>query len=256
MKKLISLFFIVFSLELFAIMNVAVIETGTKDGFNSDLELAIETDKGNTESLEYEINGFATYFFDSQYWLVDFNHQFEKNDDLRTKNRYYFHLRNVINIYQKMSDSNLNKIDFEYFGQIENDEFLFLKLRSLAGLGLRIKPLKKYKLFFGLSPMLVRESYFAKETNSKSAELFIRLNEYIFMEYNINKDFKVYFMSYFQPMIFDWSDFQSRNTFVLEFKFMKKFKIANKISFIYDSEPLENIKKYDFSQKTVFGMDF
>jgi len=248
LKKFFFLFFAFFYGYLFAIVDTEA----KSNGIYEDLEFSIESEKGNSDTLEYDFSSYTTYFLEKEYWLLDLSYNLEKANSINTKNKAYLHLRNVINFYEKKSDSALNKIDFEYFGQIENNEFQLLKIRALAGVGLRFKPIKNYEFFLGIGSMLMRETYLNDEKN----KIFGRINTYLAIENSLTEKIAIGYIGYYQPKINEFSDYESKHTFTLNVDISKNLKLQNKIIYIYDSNPVGHVRIYDLEQKTSLIFSF
>jgi len=250
MKKTLLAISLTFATSLFGIKAIDIVEIGEKDiGVYGSVDLGINFSKGNSEREKYSVSSSLQKFKKNAIWLFSGSYTFQqsKYDGIyhKTVNKAYLHSRHIMGISKTLN--------WEYFGQVESNEFQKLAFRGLFGIGARWKPFEK-KIYFGLSPMFVRESYLDTNIESKNS---VKSNFYVNMVCPINEKTDISYVLYFQPDILVPKDFDLIQTLQLENQITEKISLLIHFSYDYDSEPIDNsIKKYDFEQKTMLRYKF
>jgi Protein of unknown function, DUF481 len=164
---------------------------------------------------------------DSTHWYgsinIGFNVQRVKETVLDFKNNMQIEYKNQKHLVLSLSNYNLTKagskdlvnsafqhlrynyklkraISWEAYGQIQNNQVQKMRLRTLAGTGLRFRLLKskngENRVYFGTSIFYEKNLY-----EDGSLRYFTRLSNYLSMVYRPNKSIAFQNTSYFQPAI-------------------------------------------------------
>ncbi len=126
----------------------------------------------------------------------------------------------------------------EAFGQIQYNEQLLLKLRALAGSGIRIRVFKKGNNGAHLGVMYMYEH--DEESNNDIIHRDHRMSNYLTLGFQLNKHTKISSTTYYQPLFNNFSDFRLSTNSNLIFTLFKKFDFNINFSLIYDSRAPEN----------------
>jgi hypothetical protein len=246
-KYLLSLF----AIPLFAIKPISIYQIGEKDvGFYGDFDVSFLTLRGNTETETYSVSASLQRFNEASIWFLNGSHTFSQSLGETTADSTFAHLRNIREVVKDLKS--YGEIDWETFGQIEKDKFQKLASRTLLGSGLRFKPYEEYYIFFGVSPMYVKETYL-DNTNSEQS---FRGNFYVNFKRDLTELTSVSYTGYYQPKLGYSNDYDMTHSFLFKNRVTEELSIIFQISHDYDSHPIENVKRYDMEQKTSFTYEF
>jgi hypothetical protein len=252
-KQIVSIFLmaLLISPNLCAIRAINILKIGEKGiGLYGNFDISLNRTSGNSETENYKLGIFIENFHKKDLWLFNATHYFEQSSQIKTANKSYVHLRNIREMSKPSNSSGGS--DWEYFGQIEHNEFLRLEFRGLLGTGLRFKPFVDANFYLGAGPMLVRENY----SDGRESQTFGKLNIYINVKSAISDATSVSYVVYYQPNMDKMNNFELVQSFELENKISKKFSLVIKLSHDYDSNPVDAVEKYDFEQTTAFRYKF
>jgi len=244
MKKI--LFLLLFISYSFAIVSIAPKDIGEKEpGISGEVGLSVEINKGNTDTSSYLISGLIQIDKKESLSFAKISYEYGKSGGEKSKDRAFAHLRHLKKIDEKSV--------WEFFGQIQKDEFKDQKLRALIGAGKRYRFYNKNedKAYFGIGAFFETE----KIKDQKTKEYF-RGNFYISFKKRFNENVKMAFVSYYQPKLDEFSDFESINSLEFGIKLSQKLDLLIVSKYDYDSKPSSNIKKYDFTQKIGINYKF
>jgi hypothetical protein len=250
MKKLAYIFAIFGFSSLFGITAINIVEVGEKDnGVYGSVDLGTNFSKGNSERERYFVSASLQKFKTNGVWLFSGKYTFQqsKYDGTyhKTVNKSYLHTRHILG-YSK-------KVSWEYFGQIESNEFQKLAFRGLFGIGMRFRPFEK-KIYFGISPMFVRESYLDTGIASENS---VKGNFYVNMVCPISDKLDISYIAYLQPKLDMPKDFELKQTFELENQLTTHFSLIIRFSYDYDANPIDDtVSTYDFEQRTILRYKF
>ncbi len=241
-----------FSLSLYGITPINIVEVGEKKSGTYDgyFKFAFGSASGNNEYERYSVGSKFNLYFKKNAWLFNGSYSIQQSQGIRTRNNSFVHIRNIWEIYRKKQGIG---IDWEYFGQVETDEFRELNFRGLVGTGLRFKPIYDYKIYFGIGPMWVKETYLSHKEEDNEVW---RANIYFNIRFDVADKSAVSYVAYYQPEIEDGSNVDLKQSFEFESKITKSLSFVVNMSYDYDSNPISKVKKYDFSQTTSFKYNF
>lgn len=139
---------------------------------------------------------------------------------------------------------------WENYAQVQYNQLLDQKVRSLAGSGLRWKFIDKNNVrgFFGTSLFYEYEELRVEKTFSND----VRWSNYLswFLPYKKNLNFTG--TTYYQPLITNLSDFRFSGNYGLSVVVSKHFDLRFDWSIFYDSKPPVNVPNLVFSTSAGF----
>lgn len=126
---------------------------------------------------------------------------------------------------------------YELFGQAQYNEQANIKIRALAGTGLRFRLFgdKKNRMYLGLSYMYEYD----EEKNNEIAHHDSRMNSYVSMLISAGKFLKFSSTTYFQPLFKNFNDFRLSSESEAEFQITKKLMFTTTFSYAFDSRAPE-----------------
>lgn len=170
---------------------------------------------------------------------------------VRTEKKFsnfqYLHLRYSRNLNQKWS--------YEAFTQEQWDSVQDLDIRILLGTGMRyaFTNKDKHKTFFGLSAMYEYEKNSPDDV--EIIEQNARLSTYLSVGWAWD-NLSINHISYFQPLLTDWSDFRVNSETSLTVKLIKQFTFKNTFKLIYDASPPTDVRRLQFRFNSGLGWEF
>lgn len=244
MKKfLIFLAFITYS---FAIVSIEPKDIGDKaPGVSGDVGLSVEINRGNTDTSSYSVSGLVQIDKNHCLCFAKASYEYGKSGGEKNKDRAFLHLRHL----EKINDDNV----WEFFGQLQKDEFKDQKLRAILGTGERYRFYNKNdgKAYLGIGAFYEKEKIENHETKD-----YFRGNFYISFKKRFNENVKMAFVSYYQPKLDEFSDYESISSLEFSIKLSKKLDLLIISNYDYDSKPPSDIKKYDFTHKMGISYKF
>ncbi len=213
--------------------------------------------------------------FDTGFSLVDnkdilLNASFRPRVQYKTKRHYYLFLTDWY--YSKGADrvyANSGMAHFRYsfrlnrknaeksspwkwesYAQVQYNELLDQRLRTLLGSGLRVKALdrKGYRIFAGTST-------FYEYEDIQSSGLIIedlRGSNYLSWFINPTSTFSFTGVTYFQPLWREFKDYRFMGQYTLSFGLLKRMDFKLEFNTFYDSNPPVNVSNWIFS--STFGL--
>ena len=142
-------------------------------------------------------------------------------------------------------------LKLEAFTQIQQNAITKIQSRFLIGAGPRFKVIGKpvFKLYLGSLPMYEIE----KETGNPIVIYDWRCSNYISFTFLPNKQTELTSTTYFQPVLFNGSDYRLLNQSSLKVAASKKISIALNWNYQYDASPAAGVPTDTYSFST--GID-
>lgn len=237
---------------LFALVSIAPVEIGKKPGITTDIEVGLETKRGNTDQDNYKASVRVSYDNNTSSVIWgELSGEYGKSNGVENTNKAFSHIRYI----HSLSDN--ERLIYELFTQLENDEFRQINSRLLIGGGLRYKifnSTKNGKGFFGLGTF--SESIKYTNSNIDPSEDNIRVNSYLAYSVGFGNNSKFSCSIYYQPKINDFSDYVQTNKLELKVNLFKDLFLKFNASWDIDSKPPTGVNKSDFTQLTTFVISF
>jgi hypothetical protein len=164
----------------------------------------------------------------------------------------YVHTR--VNFYRK------NRMNFEVFSQLSDDNFRGLLPRWINGGALRYRIIDKEKTDFiiGLGAFLEFERWFHPTTDARVDVLFLKgtfnvVYRHTFTD-NFNLNGVVFYQSGYDASLRDFRHRTSGNIHI-NTKITERFTLTNFFDFSYEDKPIVPITKFLFSYRVGIGLD-
>jgi hypothetical protein len=140
---------------------------------------------------------------------------------------------------------------WELFGQMQQDEFLRLRLRSLAGTGPRVRLFAdaEWSLYVGSAYMIEREEVSAGSSDGvgegRSATTAHRWSNYLALSYKASDLVTLTSTTYVQPRLDDFGDLRSLEEASLVINVSKRIATKLGCTLRYDRRPPTGVKPTD-----------
>jgi hypothetical protein len=215
-------------------------------GWSGDLGISVSASK-NTKSY-FTFNGHGHLQFKSHKNLflsiLDYNLVHAGNEDF--DNTGFGHLR----YNRKVSDL----FSFEAFTQFQFNEITKIELRSLNGLGFRLK-LSQYersKFYYGLAYMFEYEE--VKDVSFINKDH--RMSSYF--SFTLKPEETVVFSNttYIQPKLNEFRDYRLSNNTRLVFNITTHLKFVTQFNFLFDARPPEGVPRSSYEVKNGLNYRF
>jgi putative salt-induced outer membrane protein YdiY len=209
-------------------------------GFHNNIQFRLGLNAGNSEYLKLKSKFRLDYVADNYYTFGVIEYQRGLQADELFINKGFAHFR-YINTF-------LKSIRWEIFTQKEFNDFIRLRDRNLAGMGLRKSFMfmqKKHShinLHLGVGFMWENEEL---DLDPVTETNIIRSTNYVSANWKIDDRLQLIHINYFQFDVENPSDFRLLAESTLHFSITKAFHFQTSLEFRYDSEPPLFIKKYD-----------
>ena len=222
----------------YSFINVEPPVIGEKEGLDAEVSTGAKYSSGNTDSILVALAGKGEY--SEKEWLTYLiaSYTYGKSNDEKDTNDGLIHFRYVHNI------SNTS-YDYEFFLQTEFNEFQDLKERNVVGANIRKKldlPFDKIYIALGLF-----YSYMEPDTISILDPIYkrTRMNSYLSFLKNINENFSITYLGFYQPNVEDFSDFRINQILQLNASITDDLTLAFDINHQHNATPYHQIEKSD-----------
>ncbi len=249
MKKILLLLLIT-SQFLLALVSIVPVDIGDKPGLHGVVSSTLETKKGNTDKENYKFSTRVTYDSNTSYvtW-GELSRTYGESNGIEDVNKYYFHLRHIHAITQESFCS-------EIYLQTQEDIFKLIKVRSLAGAGIRYKIFEVFnggKGYLGLGGFYEHVNY--TDTVNPEEEN-VRFNAYFAYTIKLTEDSDLSYSLFYQPRYDRLHDYVTSHKVSMELLVYKALYLNFSASWDIDNEPAIGVKDSDFSQETTFVLKF
>lgn len=242
MKKLLFLS-LLFAQTLFALVSIAPTEVGDRPGLHGETELSLDTKKGNTDKENYKVSTTIVYD-EAREWVLwsEIAVEYGESSNIKDTNNAYSHIRYI-------HTTEIKNLNYEYFAQMQNNEFKSIINRTLLGAGARYKLFSIFdndKGYLGLGGFYEHIDYSTLDNSENQA----RYNIYFAYTITLDNKTKISYNLYYQPLIHDNNDYINTHAFELKTKIYENFSLKFKINYEKDSTPPIDVKVEDISQTT------
>lgn len=207
-------------------------------GFSGRLMASIEGKNGNTDKEEFSLSGKLNYQQSKNIWMVLFERDYGKANDLVNDDAVFWHGRLTHNYTARLAS--------EIFVQYEEDEFTRLQSRALLGAGLRFAlqkneadvQKKAFTFFYGLGAFREKEktdlvSYLESQYTS-------RLNLYYVYKHALSPQVMFSNTFYYQPAFQQFDDYRVLLNLALNVRLNSKLALQVDYQLRHDNQPPEN----------------
>lgn len=216
-----------------------------KDQFTAAIDIKVSGSTGNSNTSKTSINSQLTWIADKKINLIILGYQQGSNNDVRTVNKSFIHYRYIYQINQQF--------DWEFFTQLETNEFTRLSYRGLMGTGARYSIAKSetHHAYLGFGGFYSKEKIETKSgLTDDGVNEFYRANFYLLSKYKVNKTIGLSNVLYYQPRLNKFSDYRALLETKLDFKINQELSFRLSFDITHDSEPSQTIEKTDISYMT------
>ncbi len=209
-------------------------------GFHNNIQFRLGLNSGNSEYLKLKSKFRLDYTAKNFYTFGVAEYQRGLQADELFINKGFAHFRYIRNL--------VKTIRYELFTQKEFNDFILLKDRNLAGMGLRKSFLflkekqSHFKLHLGMGFMWENEK--VDLTTIIETNLF-RSTNYISASWKIDDRVQFIHINYIQFDVENPTDYRILAESTVLFSITKAFHFQASLEFRYDNEPPLSIKKYD-----------
>ncbi len=250
MFRYLLLFLTLFSNLLFAVVEIAPNEVGLRPGLSGTVQLAVNTQRGNTDKDEYDMGGLFSYDNNRSYvtWF-DFSYAYGQASGVENENKAYAHYRFLHTLYSPAWN-------WELYAQNEGDDFRNIQRRLLGGASIRWRFYESEafgRIYFGLGGYY---EYLRYTTVGDPRERNARVSSYLNYTKKLGADARFSVSSYFQPKADDWQDYYISNSASLFIYVYGSMYIKMTLLHKHDSRPAVGVEKSDLQQTTSLGWKF
>jgi hypothetical protein len=180
-------------------------------------------------------------------FLTDWN--YSKGDNQVFSNGGMIHFRYAYRLGKKRNNQK-SPWKWENYTQIQYNQLLDQRVRSLVGSGFRLKVIDKkgYRVFAGSSTFYEYEEIQSSNLINKD----LRWSNYLSWYINPKPNLSFTAVNYFQPLWNDFNDFRYMGQYSIFFSLIKRLDFRFEINAIYDSKPPFNVNNWIMSSS--FGV--
>jgi len=222
-----------------------------EQGLSGAVNLNASQRSGNTESSNIALNSQLQWNQEHHINLLVFGLDYGESNDQRNLKKSFIHLRHV----RHFSDN----LDYEFFGQLEENEFTRLSYRWLLGTGIKLPFAAgdRHIAYFGFGGFHEVEKITPLADSSEDEiSRTGRWNMYLLSRYKANSRVKFSNTLYFQPRMADTADQRVLLISLLSVKATDTISMQFSIEVSRDSQPPIGVKSTDSAIHTGFEFAF
>ena len=222
-----------------------------EQGVSGAVSFAASERSGNTESANVSLSSQLQWNQEDYINLLVLGFDYGEADNEKNLQKSFIHLRHI----RHFSES----LDYEFFGQVEENEFTRLTYRWLLGAGIRypFAESDRHIAYFGFGGF--HEAEKITPLNAGDEEEIHRTgrwNTYLLSRYKINSRVKFSNTVYFQPRMADTNDRRALLVSLLSVKATDSIAMKFSVEVSRDSQPPIGVKKTDTAIQTGFEYAF
>jgi len=222
-----------------------------QQGLSGAVNIKASQLSGNTESSNIALSSQLQWNQENYINLFVLGHEYGKSNNQRNLNKSFIHLRHV----RYFSDA----LDYEFFGQLEENEFTRLTYRGLLGAGVRLPFAAgdSHIAYFGLGGFHEVEKIASRaDSNEDGIHRTERWNLYLLSRYKSGNGVKFSNTIYYQPSMDDTSDRRALFVSLLSVKATDSIAMQFSIELSNDSKPPIGVENTDSTIRTGFEYVF
>lgn len=178
------------------------------------------------------------------YFLFLTDWYYSKGADRVYANTGMVHFRYAYRLQRKVATKK-SPWKWESYAQVQYNQMLDQRLRTLVGTGLRVKALDKkgYRIFAGTS------TFFEYEDIQSSTEIIqgYRWSNYISWYFNPKSTFSFSAVTYIQPLWSDFKDYRFMGQYAINFHVFKRTDFKFEVNNYFDSKPAKDVRNWMFN---------
>lgn len=212
-----------------------------QEGLVGKVALSANGNRGNVITNGVEISSLLRLNHGKETEILALNYKKAESRGVRNANKSYLHLRHRHALDEAWA--------LEGFGQVQQDEFANLKLRTLLGGGVRWSQEREvWHFHIGLGTFYEYEKL--RKSIAKSTSYVWRANAYITTDYLLNDHVKVHETVYFQPAWNAVADLRVLNDTSLKVSLTDQLALSLTLEVTYDARPPIGTVKTNVSYQT------
>lgn len=230
MKRLLCLFFVCTLHSVCAqIINIEDRRTSLKDsiGFGGSADIGFSMLQNTRQILTGKV-GVQLEFANKKHFLLAIGgYNALQADGQKLSNDGFAHLRYNYDLRTVWVG--------ELFGQMQYNELLRIRRRTLGGAGVRLKlrPLLGQRVYLGASYL-----YEVNELSNGLTLRYHRMNNYLSFHLKLPRESKFVSTTYYQPVITHFANARLATENTLQFKITQKLSFRTTFSLVFDGDPM------------------
>lgn len=220
-------------------------------GLSGSVNFQASSSSGNTKTRNASFNSQLQWNSARHINLLVLGYEYGQTNEIRNLHKSFIHGRHVWHYSESF--------DYEFYAQVEENEFTRLTYRGLVGTGLRFPfaDTDNHTAYFGLGGFREVEKI-APEDGSSGEEIQRtgRWNIYLMSRYRLADHVKFSNTLYWQPRMGDAADRRALFVSILDIKTGRQFSVQFSFESAYDSEPPAGVEKQDTQVKTGIAYSF
>ena len=220
-------------------------------GLSGSVNFKASERSGNTESKNVALGSQLQWNQEDYINLLVLGLDYGESDGEKNLKKSFIHLRHV----RRFSEN----LDYEFFGQIAENEFTRLTYRWLLGAGVRhpFAESDRHIAYFGFGGFHEVEKIAPlTDTGEEEINRTGRWNTYLLSRYKVNSRVKFSNTAYYQPRMADTADWRGLLVSLLSVKATDSIAMQFSIEVSRDSQPPIGVKKTDTAIQTGFEYAF
>lgn len=221
------------------------------EGFRSTLGVDVAVESGHTELFEIGTRARFDFRRGRHYTFATGEVRYGTQEGDPFRDRTFGHLRYNYQL--------LPRLVAEAFTQLQRRRFARLKLRTLAGGGLRIRYFDReaVKLFQGTTPMYEYENLDQSPTAGHPSTISTaRWSNYLDLKLQFSEEAHFNLTVYVQPRFDEWADVRVLNQATLTAHLTEDIRLTTELSLNYDSRPPDKVESLDLSLQNGIEVSF
>jgi len=223
----------------------------TRIGWSGNTEAAVELRAGNSEREAVKIGARADWFDGENTGFLVFGYDYGQSNSIKDADSVFLHGRFI--------DAYSANTAFEYFAQIEQNEFRRLSSREIAGAGIRFtlsQPEQRLQHTLAAGLFHADEEIDTLTPYPKDSESGVFGNFYWVMKYELNERSALVNTLYWQPALHGRDGFRMLDLFSFRVQIDGRLSLKVSATVDHDSHPPGGIEKTDSSLLTGLSYEF
>jgi putative salt-induced outer membrane protein YdiY len=236
-----------------AIVNIEDQKIEEKPGFTGEIAFSATGQSGNTEKSIVSVGTRLQWHRGTSTDIVVGNLDRGETSGVTDTDKKFLHARHISYLKERLA--------WEIFGQVEQDEFTRLSNRTLIGGGLRWTAYKdadeRTRVTTGAGAFYSREKLEPLiGTTDAGIERLWRGNLYVSAKHRINNNLRFASTTYLQPALREFSNYQALEQLALQIKLTGALDLRLSVEVAYDSEPPQLVDNTDVTYRTGIEYSF
>ncbi len=181
----------------------------------------------------------------NHYFLFLTDWMYSKGKDQVYANTGMAHFRYAYRLGNHKDTTKLSPWKWESYAQVQYNQLLDQRIRTLAGSGFRVKVFGKEKV-----RLFVGSSAFFEYEELRSSQIIlqnVRWSNYVSWNISPNDHFLFSGAFYYQPRIDKFADYRVMGQYEMSFKIFKRVDFRVDFTHFYDAVPPANVRSFVFS---------